>query len=184
MEGCDSEGKMIISDQQREENFQEYLRLLHDSDYYDVTFDDKSGGVSAIHREHKFDSEVGAYGIKIGDYEKIAIQIMRNRGHLIILESEIAPKGIKTPDGSLDGLIMDIKSIERYGKWAIKDKFHNAIKQGVECVILYFHVESLYSEERMVDGWNRLLEDIDSQRYENRIQKVYCLVEGKVIEWL
>ena len=175
---------MILSDQQREDNFQEYLRLRQDPNYYDVTFDDKSGGVSAIHREHKFDSEIGAYGIKIGDYEKIVLRIMRNRGHLIILESEIAPKGIKTPDGSLDGYIMDIKSVERNGKWAIKDKFHNAIKQGVECVILYFHVKDLYSEERMLDGWNRLLEDIDSQRYENKIQKVFCIVDGIVIEWL
>ncbi len=44
---------MIVSDQQRDENFQEYLRLLNDPNYYDVTFDEKSGGVSAIHKDHQ-----------------------------------------------------------------------------------------------------------------------------------
>ena len=59
---------MIVSDEQREENFQEYLRLLHDPNYVDVTFDQESGGVSAVHREHKFDSDIGAFGIRKGDY--------------------------------------------------------------------------------------------------------------------
>ena len=39
---------MILSDQQREDNFQEYLRLRQDPNYYDVTFDDKSGGFIGI----------------------------------------------------------------------------------------------------------------------------------------
>ena len=55
---------MIVSDQQRDENFQEYLRLLNDSNYYDVTFDEKSGGVSAIHKDHQFDKKIGPFGIK------------------------------------------------------------------------------------------------------------------------
>lgn len=33
---------MIISDDQREENFQEYLRLLQDPDYVDICFDGQS----------------------------------------------------------------------------------------------------------------------------------------------
>jgi len=111
---------MIVSDSQREENFQEFLRLKNDPNYYDVTFDDKSGGVSAVHRNHKFDSEIGAYGIRVGEYEKNVVEILRKKGHLITLESEIAPNGIKTPDGYLDGLIMEIKSTDGHGKWAIK----------------------------------------------------------------
>ena len=53
---------MIVSDQQREENFQEYLRLLNNPDYVDVTFDEQSGGVSAIHRNHRFDKQMGPDG--------------------------------------------------------------------------------------------------------------------------
>ena len=73
---------MIISDQQREENFQEYQRLLNDPNYYDVSFDEQSGGVSAIHRDHKFDSVLGAFGIKVGEYEKFVVNALRQRGHL------------------------------------------------------------------------------------------------------
>ena len=50
---------MIISDQEREENFQEYLRLSKDPNYYDVTFDEQSGGISAIHKDHRFDKQRG-----------------------------------------------------------------------------------------------------------------------------
>ena len=114
---------MIINDQQREENFQEYLRLREDPNYYDVSFDEKSGGVSAVHKEHYFDKNVGPFGIPKGEYEKITVNTLRKRGHLIYLESENAPDGVKTPDGVLDGQIMEIKAIEGIGKWAIKDKF-------------------------------------------------------------
>lgn len=172
---------MIISDQQREENFQEYLRLLDNPDYYGVTFDEQSGGMSAVHRNHRFDSEVGAFGVKIGEYEKNVLNLLRERGHLITLESELAPHGIKTPDGRLDESIMDIKSIDGNGKWAVKDKFHSAAKQGAECVILYFHKKDLYSAERILDGWNKYLNDESSRKMPMCIKKVICVVEQQII---
>ena len=173
---------MIISDQQREENFQEYQRLLKDPNYYDVSFDEQSGGVSAIHREHKFDSEVGEFGIKVGQYEKIVVNALRKRGHYITLESELAPNGVKTPDGQIDGLIMEIKATEKNGKWAIKDKLHHAAKQGAECVILYFHKKELFSFERIEDGWNEFVTDKDSLQYVNTIKRIVCVVEETIVE--
>jgi hypothetical protein len=175
---------MIISDQQRAENFQEYLLLLQDPNYFDVTFDDQSGGVSAIHIKHRFDNKTGVYGIKKGDYEKRALENLRKRGHVIRLESELAPNGVKTPDGTINGAIMDIKAVEGMGKWSIKDKFHDATKQCVECVVLYFHDKSLFSMERIVDGWNKFVDDIDSQRYNKTINRVICAIENEVIEWI
>lgn len=183
MVGGGNEERMILSDQQKEENFQEYLRLRQDPNYYDVTFDDKSGGVSAIHREHRFDSSMGLYGIKKGDYERLVVKALVKRGHVVRLESELAPEGVKSPDGSLDGTIMDIKTVERNGKWAIKDKIHIATKQGVECIVFYFHKASLFSFERLEDGWAKFLNDIDSQRYPNTIKQVLCVVVDEVIEW-
>ena len=174
---------MIISDQQREENYQEYLRLLKNPDYKDVTFDEKSGGVSAVHIKHRFDHEVGAFGIRIGDYEKNAMNALRKRGHNVTLESEIAPNGIKTPDGCIDGLVMDIKSTDGKGKWAIKDKFHSAVKQEVECVILYFHRRQLFSWDRINDGWYKFLNDSASEKYPMKIQRVICVVESDVMEY-
>ena len=174
---------MIIIDQQWEENFQEYLQLLQDPSYDDVIFDDHTGGVSAIHKNHRFNNKTGAFGIKQGEYEKLTVECLRKRGHVIRLESEMAPIGVKTPDGTLDGIVMDIKAIEGHGKWAIKDKFHDAKKQGVECVILYFHKKELYSLERVEDGWNKYLNDYSSQKYTTAIKQVLCIVENNIIEY-
>ena len=174
---------MIVSDQQREENYQEYLRLKANSNYYDVYFDEYSGGVSAIHRDHKLDSEKGAYGIKIGDYEKRVVDILRKKGHYITLESELAPNGVKTPDGVIDGEIMEIKVTDGYGKWAIKDKLHKAARQGAWCVILYFHKKELFSIGRLEDGWARYINDKDSQNCQGIINKIICIIENEEYVW-
>ena len=76
---------MIVCDQQREENFQEFLRLLKDPNYYDVTFDKLSGGVSAVHKDHQFDKKMGPFGIRKGDYEINAVAILRRRGNYILV---------------------------------------------------------------------------------------------------
>ena len=174
---------MIVSDQQREENYEEYLRLLKDPNYIDVCFDQETGGVSAVHRQHKFDKEKGPFGVTVGDYERITVNILRKRGHSITLESEVAPQGIKTPDGQIDGLVMDIKATNSIGKWSIKRKLHQAAKQGAECIILYFHKKELFSQERIEEGWIRFQEDGDSQQYVDVIKRIICIVENEEIEW-
>ena len=174
--------KMDLSDSQRQENYQEYILLSQNPLYTDVKFDYESGGVSAIHCDHRFDSAIGPFGVKIGEYEKIVVENLRKRGHCITLESELAPNGVKTPDGWLDGMVMDIKSTDGHGKWAIKDKFHSALKQGVECVVLYFHSRTLYSHERILDGWEKFQKDSSSKNYQMKIKKVICVVEDEVIE--
>ena len=174
---------MIVSNQQREENFQEYLRLLHDPNYYEVVFDDDSGGVSAIHREHIFDSKKGVFGVPLGEYERNVITCLRKKGHLITLESESAPIGVKTPDGFLDGEIMDIKATDSMGKWSIKKKLHIAASQGAKCAILYFHKKELFSFKRIEDGWDRFQLDKDSYDYTSIIHKVICIVEDEVKYW-
>ena len=173
----------MISDQQREDNFQEYLRLLKDPNYCDVTFDERSGGISAIHKEHYFDKSVGPFGVQKGEYERITVDTLRERGHLVYLESEKAPDGVKTPDGIIDGQVMEIKAIEGTGRWAIKDKLHAATKQKAECVVLYFHKKELYSYDRIADGWDRFLRDDSSQKYPACIKRVLCVVEGKIVEF-
>ena len=77
------------------ENYQEYLRLKNDSDYLDVTFDEQSGGISAIHREHKFDKQMGPFGCRRGDYEVVVISALRKNGYRVILESEKSQNNVK-----------------------------------------------------------------------------------------
>ncbi|GHT80184.1 hypothetical protein FACS189467_1680 [Bacteroidia bacterium] len=53
-------------------NKQEYERLRADANYTSVKFDDKIGGLLAIHKDHNFDPTIGRFGIPRGDYERIA----------------------------------------------------------------------------------------------------------------
>jgi len=144
---------MIISDQQRAENFQEYLLLRQDPNYYDVTFDVESGGVSAIHVYHRFDKTLGPWGLRRGDYERKVMDILRQNGHSIILEAETDELCKKSFDGIMDGLPCEIKTIEGTGRWAVRTKLVEAVKQGAECLILFFPDYSLLSLPRIVEGW-------------------------------
>lgn len=179
--------KIIESGEARkmEQRRELYLKYKADGQYKDVMFDEKSGGLSAVHIKHKFSSEKSLIdpSISKGEYEKQCVRVLRDKGHVIILESEIKGNYVKTPDGFLDGILMDIKSIEGFGKYAVKDKLHGATKQGVECIILNFPQKSLYSPERISAGWEMFLNDKDSQRYVQTIKRVVCVVENDVIEW-
>ena len=166
--------------EQRRELYQQYKE---NPDYKDVVFDEKSGGLSAVHKAHKFSSEMGPFGIKKGQYEVLATAALRKKGHVIILASETLPTGEKTPDGRLDGILMDIKGVEDVGFWNLKKKFYKATKQGVKTIVLYFHKKDLYSVERINKGWELFLKDKDSERYKKTIEKVVCVVESDVIEW-
>lgn len=85
---------MRSSDLRREENYNEYLRLLQDGDYVEVAFDEESGGMSAVHTQHKFSRQLGPYGIRRGDYERIVMKVLRDHGHRIILASEKNTPGL------------------------------------------------------------------------------------------
>lgn len=143
---------MRSSDFRREENYLEYLRLLQDNDYLDVTYDEKSGGVSAVHKCHKFSKQMGDYGMPRGDYEKVVLDVMRKRGYRIILESEPNMPGVKSCDGYLNDIRMEIKAIEGMGQWTVAKKLHSAEKQNAECVIMFFPDELLYSPLRVSEG--------------------------------
>lgn len=158
-----------------ERNRSLYRKYLLDADYLDVHFDIRSGGVSAVHKFHRFDQERGPYGIKRGDYERQVVEILRRKGYSIILESERAASGVKTPDGTLNGYVMDIKTVESTGRWAIKDKLHKATKQGVKILILYYPNIELFSRERIEDGWTKYLESYDARRYPQSVRQILCV---------
>ena len=166
---------MIVCDPQREENFQEFIRLRNDPDYYDVTFDEKSGGVSAIHKEHQFDKSVGPFGYPRGDYERFVLKVLRNHGHSVILLSEQQDYLKKKHcDALFDGVHAEIKAVETNGPWAIRRKFSQAEKQGACIALLYFPQTSLFNEERVKTGYLRYSED--ACRFLGTIQKAVCIV--------
>lgn len=172
---------MIISDQQREENYQEYLRLLKDPNYYDVTFDNQSGGVSAIHKEHQFDKSAGPFGYARGLYEKESVRVLMQNGHSIILGPELSSGAevCKTFDGYLDGLPAEIKAIESNGRWATRTKIEKADRQGALMIILYFPKNELFTESRVIQGW---LDCITSNPLINNDIQILCIVDDRVIK--
>ena len=74
--------------------------------------DEQSGGVSAVHTQHKFAKKKGANGMRQGDYERTVLDVLRKRGHRIVLGPETNMPGIKSFDGFLDDIPMEIKAIE------------------------------------------------------------------------
>ena len=145
----------------REENYNEYLRLLQQDDYTQVTYDEKSGGMSAVHKLHKFGKQQGVGGLRRGDYERLAMAVLRKEGHRIVLGEEPNLPGVKSFDGFLDDVPMEIKAIEGNGVWAIFTKMRQADKQGAKCIVLYFPAKDSYSSVRIEEGIRLFLSGID-----------------------
>ena len=174
---------MRSSDIKREENYCEFLRLSQDDNYVDVTYDENSGGVSAIHKLHKFDKQQGVCGMRRGDYERVVVNILRKTGYRIILESEAYPSvGVKVCDGLLDDMAMEIKTIEGNGTWSVSTKLRAAVEQHASCVVLYFPEDEHYSPQRIVDGI-RLAESSPNGRLTNLTRLLIVVGEHLITDW-
>ena len=169
---------MVFNDL-KEENYQEYLRLQGDNDYVEVVFDEQSGGVSAIHRGHKFDKQIGPFGCRRGDYEISVTKVLRNNGFRVLLESERSRENVKNNDGLLNDLPMDIKSIESNGIWSIATKLREAEKQGAEVVVLYFPEQSLYSKNRVLDGIEKY--ESNPRIHSSKTISGCCVIVGQML---
>ena len=167
----------------KEENYQEYLRLLNDPDYYDVSFDEESGGVSAIHRNHRFDKQMGPFGCRRGDYEIKVVNTLRRNGHRVLLGSEVSPDGVKDHDGLLNDLPMDIKAVESNGVWSISSKLKAAETQGAEVVVFYFPEPSLYSKGRILDGIGKYESDPHINAMKS-ITSCLMIVEDQIVGYI
>jgi hypothetical protein len=139
-------------------------------------FDEYSGGYCVYHKLHQFDPTIGKFGIPRGDYEKNAAKVLMNYGMDVVLGSEMSKKGIKTPDGLLNGLLFDIKGIEGISYRIIKDKISEASRQKAEIAVLYFHDTGMFNKDSVMQGYNRYLNNSKSKR----VKRVYCIA-GKYL---
>lgn len=174
---------MKRSDLKREENYDEYLRLSQNEDYVDVTYDEKSGGMSAVHKLHKFGKQKGYGGMCRGDYERIVVEVLKKRGHRVVLGEETNAPGVKSFDGLLDDIPMEIKAIEGCGNWSVSTKLRYAEKQHAQCVVFYFPEKSLYSRERVIDGIEKYLASLDSDK-ELKISNILVVTGEELVEVL
>jgi hypothetical protein len=161
-----------------EANRKEYYRLLNDSDYTDVRFNEKTGGLSAIHKEHNFDKTIGKFGVPRGDYERKSLEVLYDYGHRIILASEKPDntQRYKKFEGFLDEKRFEIKSIEGTGKRNIEYKIYEASGQDAEIVVLYYPDISVFSKLRIVEGYHAYLRNSKSKK----VAAIYYIVENKL----
>ena len=161
-----------------EANRKEFERLLRDSDYIDVRFNPINGALAAIHKEHNFDKTIGIFGIARGDYERITLNILFENGHKIVFESEKPDSILKNKrfEGFLDEKCFEIKAIEGIGKRNIIDKISDAGSQGAETIVLYYHNNELFDENKIINAYNGYLKLSNSKR----IKTVYYIVDDKL----
>ena len=168
---------------QREENYNEYLRLLQNDDYVDVTYDEASGGMSAVHTKHKFAKQKGAYGMRQGDYELIVLDVLKKSGHRIVLDAESNTPGMKSFDGFIDDVPMEIKAIEGRGTWTICTKLRQAEKQRAQCVVLYFPEEGLFSQLRISEGIRLFSSGLNSGQVPILTRLIAVVQNSVVVDW-
>ena len=171
---------MKCSELQREENYNEFLRLSQNEDYVDVTYDEESGGVSAVHKLHKFGRQRGVGGLRRGDYERLATAVLCKEGHRIVLGKETNVPGVKSFDGYLDDIPMEIKAIEGDGVWSICTKLRQADRQGADCIVLYFPFKECYSPNRINEGIRLFHSSGDSDRLRS-LSRIMVIVNGTLI---
>lgn len=181
-----------------EQNKALYNRLKEDENYFDVEFDEKSGGVKATHVGHISHNEENSQkffnGLSSDDLERLCQNQLFRMGHAAILrnESELSANGnfITSLDLELNGKLMDIRSITQnnpvgYG-YALLDKnkqikkYNYAYSDNVDSVCLYFHDASFYSKERIERGidYFKNAKRTDGTNVTIRIKYIYCVVNG------
>ena len=136
-----------------------------------------------MHKLHKFAKKQGINGKNQGDYERDVLDVMRKNGHRILLESETNSPGVKSCDGYLDDIPLEIKAIEGSGAWAICSKLLKADKQKARCVILYFPDKSLFSEARIEDGIGKYMASPDVGKGLNISRLLAISEDGWMAEW-
>ncbi|MDR0733728.1 MAG: hypothetical protein LBF08_06685 [Dysgonamonadaceae bacterium] len=146
-------------------------------DWIKTGFDERSGGYCVYHKDHLFDPTIGKFGIPRGDYEKNTAKVLSAYGMDVVLSSEMSgQRGIKTPDGLLNGVLFDIKGIEGKSQRRIKDVFSKSSKQGAEATVLYFHDKNMFDMDFVKEGYEKYLTNSKNQK----VKTVYC-VAGKYL---
>ena len=161
-----------------EANRKEYERLLKDDNYTNVRFNPRNGALAAIHKEHNFDPTIGKFGIPRGDYERVSLDVLFEYGNSVIFGSEKLGRNVRANEGFLNGKPFDVKGIEGTGKRNIIDKISDASNKGAETIVLYFHEESVFDRQRIVNAYNGYLKLSKT----SRIRTVYYIVADKLFK--
>lgn len=190
-----AEAKKTIENIARyEQNKALYNRLKEDENYFDVEFDEITGGVKATHKGHSVqdadNTETFFGNMKPADLERECQNLLFKWGHIAVLRDEFANKKMgETPpslDLELDGKIMDIRSITQGGLFGYALKSKNSQlgnvkkKTGIisDCVCLHFHNPDMFSEEKLLRDAEWFKKTTKDAGTTQRIKHIYVVVNG------
>lgn len=183
-------------------NAEQYHKLKNDPDYKDVKFDWKTGGVKATHIGHiNHNNEKSIFmGLNPTELENACQDELFGMGHSAIFCNEsiqtVKGKNDTALDLLLDGKRMDIASVTKdminyrnvlCSKNSQLHRFNHLpyVEEKADAVCLYFHNPDMFSEQKVMDGMERLKEMryTDKKTGEEKsvkvaIKHVYCVVRG------
>lgn len=182
------------------ERRKQYEELRRDKNYKDVAIN-KAGGLKATHIGHcTHDEKVKPFfdhTMSSDDLENELMAKAYKAGHSVIFRNESEIKDGKTLpslDMVFDGKIMDIRSVTSDCKSyrnQLKEKNEQLnrfcgrkdVTENHQTVCLYFHDDKLFSEEKVIKGYEGMKNMLKKSHSEPRLKDVVCIInKGNSIE--
>lgn len=134
----------------------------------------KGGGFVVTHKEHN----VARYDEngKLVDKSDEAARKLARKGFRVYLDSEKSTElKATTPDGKIEKLKMDIKTVGKTGKYTIKSTLEKASKQGANSVVLMQGTKKM--TRQYVESQISLFQQKSPKRAREKME--YVIVVGK-----
>jgi Contact-dependent growth inhibition CdiA C-terminal domain len=106
-------------------------------------FDEVAGGFVLIHQQHNLNNS-----------ESFVAEVLAKMGKRVILLSEQAAEGVRTPDAEIDGEIFEFKELTKSTKnlrYRVQEGISRAKNQGAAAVIIHINRET-YEFWKINDG--------------------------------
>ena len=174
---ADKTPKTAIKNSRLESRKKEYQKLLADSNYKEVEFDEKTGGLKATHTNHNFDKQGGRYEIHVQNAGFKA-------GHVVILENELGTTiGEWFTEGTWDGSYFEVAGRETAtSNNILRGLKHCAAKRKTKTAILDF--PNIGFNEEIFDSAvkrYRGLEKLNDGQY-LKFDKIICVQDESIIK--
>ena len=165
-----------LTDENRSSKQEQYKKLKKDKNYYDVEFDETTGGLKATHIDHNFDK-------KGGEYEKNVQNAGYKAGHTVILGAEYGNViGKRYAEGTWDG-----KSFEVAGRETatinniLRGLKHCAAKRTTEIAVLDFP-NGGFNLDKLNEAIKRYrgLEKLNDGQY-LKFKQVICVQNNRIV---
>ncbi len=196
---CRQAGNAIPDEEveRKKQNRAKYRELLKDSNYKNVKYNKRTGGLSAVHVghiDHDNPKSERFFGyLTSSDLERECQRQLYKNGYSALLLDESKKKcgnQLAALDIEIDGVKMDIRSITGHGWYsnafvAKNDQLrrYNSredVSTPADSVCLYFHDPSLFDPTNMEKSINyfRHYRTKDGSLLKRELKNVYCVIRG------